>query len=240
MSLPDKITLRAIDKKIAKQMIETHHYTHKFTSCRHALGIFYAEESKSDFFSSGENLVGCLIYGAPVGRLAIKSVSNDLENNQVLELTRLFVYDEYPKNIESCCIGKSFAWLKENDPEVEVLISYADPSQNHPGYIYQATNWIYQGNDRSVMERYAVSLTDDPYDWMHHRTVFETYGTVGMQELKRQIGKTFWIRIEPDKHRYVYLLRRRKYWIKRLNHPSLPYPKQQTFTEDIREVIHEG
>ena len=38
---PSKITIREISKKIAKDMIVKNHYSHKWTSCRYALGIFY-------------------------------------------------------------------------------------------------------------------------------------------------------------------------------------------------------
>ena len=37
----NKITIREISKKIAKSMIVKNHYSHKWTSCRYALGIFY-------------------------------------------------------------------------------------------------------------------------------------------------------------------------------------------------------
>lgn len=236
MPLPEKISVRKIDRNIAKAMIEEHHYTHTFTSCTYALGIFYKEESGNDFFGTDENLIGCLIYGHPVGRFATKSISKNLEFHQILELTRLFVFDEYGKNVESCAIGKSFEWLRKNVSEIEMLVSYSDPAQNHLGYIYQATNWIYQGNKFSIMDRYSVSLTKDPYDWIHHRTVFEKWNTVGLEELKRKIGKTFWIRVEPDKHRYVYPLKKRKYWLKQMHYPSLPYPKSQKWEYEIQEV----
>ncbi len=36
-----KVSVREISKKIAKEMIVKHHYSHAWTSCRYALGIFY-------------------------------------------------------------------------------------------------------------------------------------------------------------------------------------------------------
>ena len=41
-----KISVREISKKIAKDMIVKHHYSHKWTSCRYALGIFYETDYK--------------------------------------------------------------------------------------------------------------------------------------------------------------------------------------------------
>ena len=47
---PNKITIREISKKIAKQMIVKNHYSHKWTSCRYALGIFYETDNEHTFF----------------------------------------------------------------------------------------------------------------------------------------------------------------------------------------------
>ena len=45
-----KISVREISKKIAKQMIVKNHYSHKWTSCRYALGIFYKTDNEHSFF----------------------------------------------------------------------------------------------------------------------------------------------------------------------------------------------
>ena len=41
-----KVSVREISKKIAKEMIVKHHYSHAWTSCRYALGIFYETDYK--------------------------------------------------------------------------------------------------------------------------------------------------------------------------------------------------
>lgn len=203
-------------------------------ACRYALGVYY--KKSHDFFSSHNELIGCLTYGYPVGRLAVKSISEQLENKQVLELTRLFIHDGYEKNIESYSIGQSFYWLKKNAPKIELLLSYSDPEQGHLGIIYQATNWLYQGCGFNIMPHWKISLTN-PYEWVHHRTVFDSYNTVNLEELKKKIGRTFWVKYEDSKHRYIYILRNRKYWLKNLKYPVLPYPKILNQTERIEEII---
>ena len=47
---PNKITIREISKKIAKDMIVKHHYSHSWTMCRYALGIFYETDNEHTFF----------------------------------------------------------------------------------------------------------------------------------------------------------------------------------------------
>lgn len=234
MGLADKVTIREINRDVAKDIIEKYHYAHLLGPVSYTLGVYYRQEHQ--FFDNHDELIGALAFARPIGRLAVKSISEKLEANQSLELTRLFIHDGYEKNIESYSISQSFRWIKENLPEVEVLLSYSDPEQGHLGIIYQATNWLYQGTGFSLMKKYRLSLTKDPFDWTHHRTIYDLYGTVSLESLKQQIGHTFWLKQETDKHRYIYLLKNRKYWLKNLKYPVLPYPKN---LERENEIITE-
>ncbi len=94
-----KIKLRKIDKTTAKKIIVDNHYSHKFSHCRYALGIFYVGEEHKFFDEKEEKLIGCLIYGHPVGRRVIGSIFKEdiLPNDSVLELTRLFIHDDSVK-----------------------------------------------------------------------------------------------------------------------------------------------
>ena len=53
-----------------------------------------------------------------------------------------------------------------------------------------------------------------------------------MEKLKKKIGHTFWYRVEPLKHRYVYLLKNKRKLLKNLKHQIVPYPK----VEDIDKL----
>ena len=150
-----------------------------------------------------EKLAGVAIYGYPVGARAAGSISDELEPKQALELTRLFIHEEYGKNMESISISKTFKWLKTNAPDIKVLISYADPGQEHIGGIYQATNWMYQGYNLGIMDNYGIKLETDG-KWIHSRTVYEMFGSGNLEHLKSRIGHTFWRRKEPRKHRFFY------------------------------------
>jgi len=199
MKLPEAVSIREITKETAQEMVERFHYSHILGPCSYSLGIYYKQAHP--FFEEHEELVGCLTYGAPIGRLSVKSISEKLEAYQSLELTRLFIHDGYEKNIESFSIAQSFHWIRQNLPDVEVLLSYSDPEYGHRGVIYQATNWKFQGTGFSIMPKYQLSLTKDPYEWMHHRTIYDVYGSVGIDDLKKTIGKTFWLKTTTDKYR---------------------------------------
>jgi hypothetical protein len=54
------------------------------------------------------------------------------------------------------------------------------------------------------------------------------------------VTSPFWIKKEPRKHRYVYILvngKERKQLLKNLKYPSLPYPKaNEEFIEEIHKL----
>lgn len=235
-----KVFLREINASTAKEIIIKNHYSHKWTTCSVALGVFYKQKVESNFFDDeSEKLIGCLVYGNPVGRSAAGSISDKLTIDQIYELTRLFIHDGYGKNIESLCIGLSFDWIRKNRPQIKALLSYADNEAGHTGIIYQSTNWIYQGNSSvGFMPNYSVSLTgpEEGYKWIHSRTVFARYGSHNAEHVKSKVRQTFWRKKESNKHRYVYILpkgKERNVLIKSLKHPALSYPKKHEHKDEI-------
>lgn len=235
-----RVTIREISKFVARGFIEKHHYTHKFSSTRHALGIFYQEETEHTFFAgSNEKLIGCMTYGHPVSNRTVGSITDGLELNNVLELTRLVILDNYGKNIESYSIAQSFQWMRNNDKNVKVLVSYADPEQAHTGGIYRATNWIYQGCGYSkLMPDYSLLLKTDGL-WMHSRTVGSKFGNKSVENLAKRIGRTFWRKEETAKHRYIYFLcdkKEKKRIMKNLKIPVIPYNDIKEYVQLIQKI----
>lgn len=75
------------------------------------------------------------------------------------ELARLWVEDSMPRNTESWFLGQIISVLrKANRPAM--LVSYADPSQNHLGRIYRATNWTYDGMTDSERKKPRFDYAD--------------------------------------------------------------------------------
>lgn len=228
-----KVHVARINKAIAKKMIIENHYTHAWTSCRIALGIYHKAEDASVF--GNEKLIGVAVYGFPVGAKAATSVCEGLTKDNILELTRLYVDDGYGSNIESYALSQTFKWFNENDTDIKLLISYADSGQRHVGAIYQATNWFYQGlsTDIALMPNYEISLTQEPFDWIHSRTVFSLYGSTNVEHLRKEIGKEgyaeFWRKRESGKHRYIQIIAQSKSEKRRLKnamkHEIKEYPK---------------
>lgn len=229
-----RVTVREINKAVARDFIEKYHYTKKFSSTRYALGIFYRKDTGHMFFT-GENeiLIGCMTYGHPVSNRTVASIVDGIALDEVLELTRLVCLDGYGKNLESYAIGQSFTWLKQNDKRVKVLVSYADPEQSHTGGIYRATNWIYQGcGATKLMPDFSLKLEEHGM-WMHSRTVSSKFGNKSIDNLAKKIGHTFWRKEETAKHRYIYFLcdkREKKRMLHNLKIPVIAY-------KDIKEHV---
>ena len=227
-----KLSIREINKKTAKKMIVENHYSHLWTKCSVALGIFYETGNEHAFFDEAEEkLIGVCVFGDPVGRSSGESISPLIDRTEVFELTRLFIFDGYGNNIESWFISQSMNWLRKNRPHIRALVSYADPKEGHPGTIYQATNWIYQGIIGNTTWSFKFNQNDR---WKHGRTIFPYYGTNDIEKIQRQVKEPFWIRKEPRKHRYIYLLtskKHRKKIMKNLKYPILDYPKSRDFDE---------
>jgi len=210
-------TIKRITNEEARQIIVNNHYSHSWTSCKYAIGLYKANL-----------IVGVAVYGHPVGRNAALSVSPLVNEKEVLELTRLWISDSEGKNTESWFLGQTFRWLREYASDIKVLISYSDPNAGHVGIIYQATNWLYQGRN-SDSKWYLING-----ELLHPRTVYSRFGTRAMEELnKMPVIKHVEIVEVERKYRYIYILtgkRERKRIIDSLYRKPISYEK----------TVHEG
>jgi hypothetical protein len=239
-----KVAVRPISKSVAKQLVEKFHYSHQLNSCKYALGVFYKGKQHT-FFDSDEELIGCITFGNPVGPNVTKSICPEhVEQGEIIELTRLWIKDfEGDKNIESYVVAQSFRWLRANAPEIKVVISYADPEHDHTGAIYQATNWIYQGIGPSSMVKFVpnfrIKLKENG-EWMHTRTIGERYPCKRTpEELRKYIGHPIWVKEDPLKHRYLFILadkRTKKKILKEMKFSPVPYPKESSI-QDFQEYL---
>ena len=229
-----KLSIRPVTKNRAKRMVVKYHYSKLWTKCSVALGLFHQTGNEHAFFDEPEEkMVGVIVYGDPIGRLTGQSISDEIERTEVLELTRLFIHDGYGSNIESWFISQSFKWLRRFRPNIKALISYASPVEGHSGTIYQATNWIYQGNNNRWNDGWLFKFKPDGR-WKHGRTIFPYYNSNDPKEIQKKVTEPFWIRKEQQKHRYVYILagkRDKKNILNTLKHETLPYPKSRDTDE---------
>ena len=131
----------------------------KHTFCMYREGIFGLPD-----------LIGVCIYTRPAGPTAGQSYYPEAPD-KVLELRRLCLVDDTPKNAESYFVGHTLRWLR-NNTDWEFVLSYADEEQGHTGVIYRASNFTYLGKtgvgktldvDGKRFHIRTLSMLDRPY-----------------------------------------------------------------------------
>ena len=154
------------------------------------------------------NILGVATFGSPMN---YKFNNGDciFHNYKVrtLELNRLVMNSNQEKNLLSYFLSSCLKLL----PKPLAVISYADPNNNHHGYIYQATNWIYTGQSNNK-NKYTFE----------NGTTFDV--TRGIHTKGKIIKKE---KLKPT-YRYLYLLgskKEKKEMLKDLKYQHLDYPK---------------
>ena len=119
-------------------------------------------------------LCGVAVWGYGVRpKHTIKKWFPGVKVTEYLELNRLCLLDEMPRNSESRFLSIVTARIKKEFPRVKVLLSWADGLRGKPGYVYQACSWLYGGFIKS--EFYT---TGDGHV-IHPRLLITRYGTRG-------------------------------------------------------------
>lgn len=185
-------------------VIVREHYLHRKAPCSIAFGLF-----------NQNTLAGVICYGTP-SSAPLRSGLAGVENaSNVVELTRLWVADNVPKNGESFLIGRT---LKHSGKEI--VVSFAEIEQGHVGTVYQATNWLYTGQS-AKRTNWVIEGLDK-----HCQTLADKYTA---SEIRAKYGDRFSLKPRPRRHRYVFINAksyRRAEILSQIKYPILPYPKK--------------
>jgi hypothetical protein len=183
--------VKKINYEDTKDWILNKHYAHRMPSISYSFGLFQKNV-----------LVGVMTIGKPASNSLCIGVCGEEFKNKVYELNRLVVVDNLPKNALSYFVSKSLKQLKQEDL---ILVSYADESMNHHGYIYQATNWIYTGKTKSRTDKYTPKNK-------HSRHYNDDYNHLR--------------KVRTSKHRYIYFTgKSKKEYLNKLRYKIENYPK---------------
>jgi hypothetical protein len=200
MSIKEKYQVKPIQSYLCKEWLLNKHYAKRLCSISFAFGLF----------DNDNLLIGVCTFGCPPSRSLCIGVCG-IENAQnVYELNRLCINEGLDKNVLSFFLSKTLNIL----PKGLIIVSYADTSQGHHGYIYQATNWIYTGLSAKRTERYDVNNPNK-----HSKSVTQN---------KNLEYKNLAVRDRPQKHRYIFFTGNKtqiKNYKKLLNYKQMPYPK---------------
>lgn len=120
----------------AKRIIQKYHYSKVMPRLtKYCVGGFV-----------GDDLVAVCTLGYGVRPLhTIKKAFPLLGVSDYLEIGKLCVSDEMPRNTESYFIAQVVKVVQKTSPNVFLLYSWADGIIGKPGYVYQASNFYYGG-----------------------------------------------------------------------------------------------
>tara|TARA_R100000664_G_C2700644_1_gene101118 strand:+ start:75 stop:743 length:669 start_codon:yes stop_codon:yes gene_type:complete len=202
--MKDDYSVKYITREATKPFILGIHYAKRMPSISYAYGLF-----------KDNNLVGVVTYGSPPSQPLCIGIAGEKHKKKVLELNRLVLKNNL-KNEASILVGKSLKIL----PKPSIVVSYADTSQLHTGFIYQATNFLYTG------------LSEKRTEWRmknsnkHSKTICEQYSL----QYRKSNPDIFFVTDRPRKHRYIYFCGNKKQ-IKEikndLKYQIHEYPKKQ-------------
>ena len=219
-TLLNSLKVKNVTLNEVKPWLLSKHYAKRMCPISYSFGVY-----------DGSCLIGVVTYGIPVSSSLRSGVCGDEWSENVLELNRLCC--DNSKNIASFLVGRSLRML----PKPRIIVSYADTSQGHIGYIYQATNFLYTG------------LSAKRTDWkikgkehLHGATIAdESRGQENRAKwMREKYGDDFYLEDRPRKHRYVYFCGNKKNKIDMLNclkYEIQPFPKGESRRYDCSSEI---
>tara|TARA_R110002051_G_scaffold40032_1_gene83645 strand:+ start:51 stop:764 length:714 start_codon:yes stop_codon:yes gene_type:complete len=214
--------VRQIKPELCSQWFLYKHYAKRKPNVSYAFGIY----------DNNGILVGVCSYSRPMSHTLVRGAFNGEYQKNFLELNRLVVNEGLPRNTLSFFVSRTLKLL----PLPCVVVSYADTSQNHHGYIYQATNWVYTGLSAKRPDYKIRGL-----EHLHSATVADSAGrndragvkirdksVKKIEILRHMYGDDLYVEERPRKHRYFYFVGNRtekKDMRRKLCYKEHPYPK---------------
>jgi len=217
MSIVNKFKVKSVQTEVVKEWFLYKHYAKRIPSISYCFALL----------DENDITIGVCSFGRPIAHSLVKNAFQGEYQDNFLELNRLITNDNLDKNAGSFFVAQSLKSL----PKPKVIVSYADTSQNHNGYIYQATNWYYTGLSVEFMD-YMVK----GFEHKHSASVMDMVGRSDVnghlnkvELLKMKFGEENVYQVErPRKHRYFYFIgtkNDKKNMMKKLKYQIQPYPK---------------
>lgn len=105
--------------------------------------------------------IGVVLFGRGANHNMVKGYG--LTQDQGCELVRIALTKHVTPVSRISALAIKF--LKTQSPDLRLIVSYADPEQNHHGGIYQAGNWLYRGLSAPALKVWYKGK------WAHKKTV---------------------------------------------------------------------
>ena len=214
-----------VPKSTVYTVLKRNHYLKRLPNIKYAFGLYKQKQ-----------LMGACTFGLLQSQTLCYGIFNGKYQDEIIELNRLFLVENI-KNLASFFIAKCLRQL----PKPKVIISFADTSADHHGYIYQASNWIYTGLSSKFTD-YAVKGLEH----LHHATIEDSVGRYDKnpdlnkkEALQKKYGDKLYKTERPRKHRYIYICgnkRQIKNRVYDLQYDICEYPKGDNKNYDVGQI----
>ena len=194
-----------LDRRVAVGVIRACHYAHTHVNNAYVhLGVFQRNI-----------LVGVIQLGYAMNPRSMGRVVTGTAVDEYLELNRMWLSDEAPRNSESQALSYAIKFIRRAYPKVRWIQSFADERCGKYGVVYQAASFLYVGSHRT-----PFYLLDGVW---YHKILVTAVNKSGNR------GRTIRANLHrAERHdfrqfRYIRFLKPRCRRYLRL--PVLPYPK---------------
>jgi hypothetical protein len=197
----------SIPSKIAYPFFKKIHYAKRIPSISYCFGLY-----------ENDILIGCCSFGTPASSTLLKGVAGEKWAKNVIELNRLVLLNN-EKNQASFFISKCIKML----PKPCIIVSFADTSMSHNGYVYQACNFKYYG--------LSAKFKDPKVKGLEHKHHCTYANRMNKAQLEEKYGKDNVYYVDRSrKHKYIIIhasKTQRKHILLDFKYKELPYPKEE-------------
>lgn len=196
-----------LDRREANRIIIANHYSRRvYNGTTLHLGIWI-----------GGRMLGVLQYGYAMNPASAGSIVPGTGMDEYLELNRMWLHDDAPRNSESRSLAASIRLIRRIRPAVKWIQSFADERCGLFGTVYQAAGFTYHGEHRGI-------FWELDGDW-YHNTLMTARGrrAEGPRAAHLLSNRHRAVRHMLRQFRYLRFLKPR--FGKGCRYPPLPFPK---------------
>lgn len=139
--------------------------------------------------------IGVVLFGSGAGNSTNGSQYGLATSGQVAELVRVALRDH--QTPVSRIVAIALRFLRKVNPDLRLVVSFADTTQGHHGGIYQAGNWLYTGITSGDREFHVNGQI------LHPKAVYMRKWVQSETWLRENIDPAARLVKTPGKHRYL-------------------------------------
>lgn len=204
-----ELIIKEVPKSIAKELIIKNHYSHKWNTG-------FGKINFGIFKKDNEECLGVAVFGNLMHPKSFKNINSEINQDEIIELNRMWIDDVLGHNAESILISKSFKIMKAKYPYIKIVQTFAD-GRLGCGTIYKATNFRYYGYKSTLF------IEDIDSKEIHHDVVIHNarrYNKMIHLLERYALGRLRFFKVKT--YRYLYILDRK--YIKSVVLKEQPYP----------------